>query len=54
MRARGGLVFDVTWRNGQVTAARVVADRTGSHRIALLNKEILVDLTAGQSLELVG
>ncbi|GAB3929294.1 glycoside hydrolase family 95 protein [Kribbella albertanoniae] len=53
MRARGGLVFDVTWRGGQVTAATVVASRTGTHRIAIQDREVVVSLTADQPMELI-
>ncbi|GAA1678411.1 glycoside hydrolase family 95 protein [Kribbella yunnanensis] len=53
LRARGGLVFDVTWRDGVLTEASVVAARTGVHRIALPDKEIEVELPAGRSVDLV-
>ncbi|MFC9692337.1 glycoside hydrolase N-terminal domain-containing protein [Kribbella sp. NPDC056951] len=53
LRARGGLVFDVTWRDGVLTEASVVAARTGVHRIGLPDKEIEVELPAGRSVDLV-
>ncbi len=53
LRARGGLVFDVAWQDGRLTAASVVASCTGTHRIALPDREIVVNLTAGQQLDLV-
>ncbi|WP_405057274.1 glycoside hydrolase family 95 protein [Kribbella sp. NBC_01505] len=53
LRARGGLVLDVSWQGGQLTAASVVASRTGLHRIALPDKEIVVDLAAGRPVDLM-
>ncbi|MFI5728495.1 glycosyl hydrolase family 95 catalytic domain-containing protein [Kribbella sp. NPDC051587] len=53
LRARGGLTFDVSWQGGQLTKASVVASRTGLHRIALPGRELVVELQAGQSVDLV-
>ncbi|MET7281640.1 glycoside hydrolase family 95 protein [Kribbella sp. NPDC005582] len=53
LRARGGLVFDLTWRNGRLTTAKVVADRTGTHRIAWPDKETVVTIAAGQTVDLL-
>ncbi|HET6986670.1 MAG TPA: hypothetical protein VFI00_08645, partial [Kribbella sp.] len=35
LRARGGLSFDVSWQDGTLTAASVLATHAGTHRIAL-------------------
>ncbi|GAA1579098.1 MULTISPECIES: glycoside hydrolase family 95 protein [Kribbella] len=53
LRARGGLVFDVSWRNGQLTEAVVRATSSGTYRIALPDGERTVELTAGQLVDLV-
>ncbi|MFK4086440.1 glycosyl hydrolase family 95 catalytic domain-containing protein [Kribbella sp. NPDC020789] len=53
LRARGGLTFDVSWRDGQLTTASVVASRTGLHRIALPGREMVVELRAGRRMDLV-
>jgi alpha-L-fucosidase 2 len=53
LRARGGLVFDVTWRDGQLTAASVQATRAGRHRIAWADRMLTADLPAGQTVDLV-
>jgi alpha-L-fucosidase 2 len=52
LRARGGLTFDVTWRYGQLTAATVRSTRAGRHRIALPDREVVVDLT-GEPVDLI-
>ncbi|TDW23926.1 glycoside hydrolase family 95 protein [Kribbella kalugense] len=53
LRARGGLTFDVSWRDGELTEAVVRASHAGTHRIALPDGERTVELTAGQQLDLV-
>jgi alpha-L-fucosidase 2 len=53
LRARGGLSFDVTWRDGVLTEAKVQAVQAGTHRIALPDGEMTVSLEAGQKLDLV-
>ncbi|MFC6155913.1 glycoside hydrolase family 95 protein [Kribbella jiaozuonensis] len=53
LRARGGLSFDVTWRNGVLTEAVVRASHAGTHRIALPDGERAVELAAGQQVDLV-
>lgn len=50
LRARGGLTFDVTWRDGALTQAVVHASRAGTHRIALTPHDTrTITLAAGQS-----
>ncbi|TDD25887.1 glycoside hydrolase family 95 protein [Kribbella turkmenica] len=53
LRARGGLSFDVTWRDGRITAATVRAARSGTHRIAVAGDLVTVTLTAGEQLDLI-
>ncbi|MFD3399786.1 glycoside hydrolase N-terminal domain-containing protein [Kribbella sp. NPDC058693] len=53
LRARGGLSFDVTWRNGVLTEAVVRASHAGTHRVALPDGERTVELAAGQQVDLV-
>ncbi|MFG1812167.1 glycoside hydrolase N-terminal domain-containing protein [Kribbella sp. NPDC049174] len=53
LRARGGLVFDVSWRSGVLTAASVRASQSGTYRIALPSGERTVSLEAGQQVDLV-
>lgn len=53
LRARGGLSFDVTWRDGILTEAVVRASVAGAYRIALPDGERTVELAAGQQLDLV-
>ncbi|MFD7158779.1 glycoside hydrolase N-terminal domain-containing protein [Kribbella sp. NPDC059898] len=53
LRARGGLVFDVSWRDGKLTEAVVRATAAGIYRIALPDGERTVELAAGQLLDLV-
>ncbi|TCC65504.1 glycoside hydrolase family 95 protein [Kribbella pittospori] len=53
LRARGGLSFDVSWRDGRLTAASVVAAQGGTYRIALPDGEVTVELPAGQQVDLV-
>ncbi|HZX08270.1 glycosyl hydrolase family 95 catalytic domain-containing protein, partial [Kribbella sp.] len=53
LRARGGLVFDVSWRDGKLTEAVVRASTAGTYRIALPDGERTVELTAGQQVDLV-
>ncbi|TDX03283.1 glycoside hydrolase N-terminal domain-containing protein [Kribbella sp. VKM Ac-2566] len=53
LRARGGLSFDVAWRDGILTEAVVRASVAGTYRIALPDGERAVELAAGQQLDLV-
>jgi alpha-L-fucosidase 2 len=53
LRARGGLSFDVAWRNGVLIEAVVRASQPGTHRIALPDGERTVELLAGQQVDLV-
>jgi alpha-L-fucosidase 2 len=53
LRARGGLTFDVSWRDGALREAVVRASRAGTYRIALPSGERTVELAAGQQLDLV-
>ncbi|HWD82152.1 MAG TPA: hypothetical protein VG497_24810, partial [Kribbella sp.] len=53
LRARGGLTFDVSWRDGKLTEAVVRASHGGTYRIALPSGERIVTLAAGQQLDLV-
>ncbi|MEV6286515.1 glycoside hydrolase family 95 protein [Kribbella sp. NPDC051770] len=55
LRARGGLSFDVTWRNGEITEANVQADRSGTFRIALgaTAEAAEIELAAGDRRRLV-
>ncbi|MER7244948.1 glycoside hydrolase family 95 protein [Kribbella sp. NPDC000426] len=53
LRARGGLSFDVTWRDGVLTEAVVRASHAGTHRIALPGGERTVELAAGEQRTLV-
>ncbi|MFI6679414.1 glycosyl hydrolase family 95 catalytic domain-containing protein [Kribbella sp. NPDC050470] len=53
LRARGGLVFDVSWRGGVLVAASVVAAQSGTYRIALPSGERTVSLEVGQKMDLV-
>lgn len=52
LRARGGLSFDVTWRDGKLTAATVRATRAGTYRIALAAEVSTVTLATGEHLDL--
>ncbi|MEV0794338.1 glycoside hydrolase family 95 protein [Kribbella sp. NPDC050459] len=50
LRARGGLVFDATWRDGKLTEAVVRATHAGTHRIALTSDHVVTrTLAAGES-----
>ncbi|MGW6282598.1 glycoside hydrolase family 95 protein [Kribbella sp. NPDC055071] len=53
VRARGGLTFDLEWRECRLTAAVVRASHAGTFRIALPTRELTVSLEAGQSVDLV-
>jgi alpha-L-fucosidase 2 len=53
LRARGGLTFDVSWRDGVLTTASVRAAQSGTYRIALPDGERTVELEAGQLVDLV-
>ena len=53
LRARGGLVFDVAWRDGELTEAVVRASHDGTYRIALPSGERTVTLLAGRQVDLV-
>jgi alpha-L-fucosidase 2 len=53
LRARGGLTFDVSWRDGVLTTASVHAAQSGTYRIALPDGERTVELDAGQLVDLV-
>ncbi|RZU12653.1 alpha-L-fucosidase 2 [Kribbella rubisoli] len=53
LRARGGLTFDVTWLGGVLTEAVVRASHAGTHRIVLPDGERIVELSAGQQVDLV-
>ncbi|MGZ0147379.1 glycoside hydrolase family 95 protein [Kribbella sp. WER1] len=53
LRARGGLVFDVAWRDRELTTATVRATVAGTYRIALPSGERTVVLAAGQLVDLV-
>lgn len=53
LRARGGLSFDVNWRDGILAAATVTATHAGTYRIALPDGERTVELRAGQQMDLV-
>ncbi|MET9274714.1 glycoside hydrolase family 95 protein [Kribbella sp. NPDC003557] len=53
LRARGGLTFDVAWRDGTLTEAVVRASHAGTYRIALPDGERTVELGAGQHVDLV-
>ncbi|WUJ68232.1 glycoside hydrolase family 95 protein [Kribbella soli] len=53
LRARGGLMFDVTWLGGVLTEAVVRASHAGTHRIVLPDGERIVELSAGQQVDLV-
>jgi len=55
LRARGGLSFDVSWRNGQLTAASVQADVPGVFRIGFgtdLERTVELTLAAGERVDL--
>ncbi|ONI76607.1 hypothetical protein BWI15_04730 [Kribbella sp. ALI-6-A] len=56
LRARGGLSFDVTWRDGRITEAMVRADGPGRFRIAVgaTAEPVELDLVAGQQVRVVG
>jgi alpha-L-fucosidase 2 len=53
LRARGGLTFDISWRDGKLTAATVYATHAGTHRIALPDQEVTLALGAGDRVDLV-
>lgn len=53
LRARGGLTFDITWRNSTLTQAAVHATHPGTHQIALPTETRTITLTPGQHLHLV-
>ncbi|GAB2578383.1 glycoside hydrolase family 95 protein [Kribbella endophytica] len=54
LRARGGLSFDVTWQDGQITEALVRADQAGRFRIALgaTAEPVEVELSPGEAVRL--
>jgi alpha-L-fucosidase 2 len=54
LRARGGLSFDVTWQDGQITEALVRADHAGRFRIALgaTAEPVEVELSPGETVRL--
>lgn len=47
LRARGGVTVDMTWRDGRLASARLVADRDGEHRIRTPDGLSKVYLKAG-------
>ncbi|MEU4602273.1 glycoside hydrolase family 95 protein [Kribbella sp. NPDC023972] len=53
LRARGGLSFDVTWRNGKPTTATVEATHPGRHRVALAGETRTITLTPGKRIDLL-
>ena len=53
LRARGGLSFDVTWRDSRITAATVRATHPGTHQIAIADEVVNVSLEAGEQVDLV-
>ncbi|TDO69234.1 alpha-L-fucosidase 2 [Kribbella sp. VKM Ac-2571] len=54
LRARGGLVFDVSWRGGVLTQAVVRATRSGTHHIALTpERTVTITLAAGERRDLL-
>lgn len=54
LRARGGLSFDVTWQDGQITEALVRTDQAGRFRIALgaTGEPVEVELSPGEAVRL--
>ncbi len=55
LRARGGLTFDVTWHDGELTAATVHAAQFGTYEIALTpDRTATVTLAAGEHRDLLG
>jgi alpha-L-fucosidase 2 len=53
VRARGGLTFDLEWRGGVLTVAKVTAVRAGTFRIAWPDRELTVELEPGRQVDLV-
>ncbi|WP_328998194.1 glycoside hydrolase family 95 protein [Kribbella sp. NBC_00709] len=53
LRARGGLSFDVTWRDGVLTDAVVHASHAGTHHLDLGGTRTTVTLAAGEHRRLV-
>jgi alpha-L-fucosidase 2 len=54
LRARGGLVFDVSWRGGVLTQAVVRATRSGTHQIALTpERTVTITLAPGERRDLL-
>jgi alpha-L-fucosidase 2 len=54
LRARGGLAFDVTWHDGELTAATVQATHFGTHEIALTAERTLtITLAPGEHRDLL-
>jgi alpha-L-fucosidase 2 len=54
LRARGGLIFDVSWRDGKLTEAVVHATHSGTHSIALASSvPTPITLAAGEHRQLV-
>ncbi len=54
LRARGGVTLDISWRNGQLTSAKLVADADGKRSLRYGGKTIQAQLSKGQPATLTG
>lgn len=54
LRARGGVTVDISWRDGKLISARMMADREGEYKVRMPGRldELTVTLKAGIPLDL--
>jgi alpha-L-fucosidase 2 len=52
LRARGGFMVDIAWRDGRLDYARIRADRAGTHRVRYRDETTEVAFGTGQDVVL--